>query len=171
MITVAKPWIGTDLDGTLAVDVPGEPFDPKKIGAPILPHVARIKQHIADGIEVRIVTARYAEPDAHKRRAIVIAIQKWCLEHIGTMLKVTNQKDYGMMFLYDDRAVAMERNTGRIIGGDHPVIHEVTVEQAAGMLGMPQALVLTLIRAGHLRVRVDALGTYIKRADIEAIKP
>lgn len=45
-------------------------------------------------------------------------IQAWCLEHIGTALRVTASKDFAMIQLWDDRAVAVEMNTGRVLGGN-----------------------------------------------------
>lgn len=46
-------------------------------------------------------------------------IRSWCLEHIGQELLITNVKDFGMYELWDDRAVTVEPNTGRVIC--HPV--------------------------------------------------
>ena len=39
------------------------------------------------------------------------------MEHIGRRLIVTCVKDYEMIELWDDRAVAVEFNTGRYLGG------------------------------------------------------
>lgn len=50
-----RGWIGSDLDGTLAHYTH---WVPGKIGSPILQHVTRLRRHINDGYEVRIVTAR-----------------------------------------------------------------------------------------------------------------
>ena len=49
-------WIGVDLDGTLAHY--GGWVEPERIGQPIAPMVARIKEWLGQGIEVRIFTAR-----------------------------------------------------------------------------------------------------------------
>lgn len=119
-------WIGVDLDGTLALY--GGWQGPNHIGPPIHAMVDRVKAWLAEGIEVRIVTARVARTglfvsdsqmldndDFAAQQARVIG--DWCQEHIGVRLKVTAQKDFGMICLYDDRCAAVETNTGRILGG------------------------------------------------------
>lgn len=101
-----KGWIGVDLDGTLAHHNAG---DLLPIGEPIPAMLARVKAWLAAGIEVRIVTARVADGDpAHKR-----IIEEWCRKHVGRDLAVVCHKDYDMRELWDDRAVGVEKNTGR----------------------------------------------------------
>jgi len=39
-------------------------------------------------------------------------IEEWCRQHIGQVLEVTNVKDFGMIELWDDRAIQVESNTG-----------------------------------------------------------
>lgn len=99
-------WIGVDFDGTLAKYPGGEPV-------PLM--VMRVKRYLRAGIEVRIVTARVSKDEEHVdvQRAL---IESWCREHIGAVLPVTNEKDYSMIELWDDRARRVEKNTGRIIG-------------------------------------------------------
>ena len=58
----------------------------------------------------------YAE-EKEKQREIEKAIADWCLEHIGQALPVTCIKDFEMIELWDDRAVAVETNTGKVLGG------------------------------------------------------
>lgn len=120
----SKGWIGVDLDGTLALDMPGEAFDPVKIGAPIPAMVARVQRWLGEGREVRIFTARASTVDHHTvfhgtpeeyRKHVVDAIQAWCLQHIGVALKVTAEKDYQMQLLYDDRARQVIRNEGVVV--------------------------------------------------------
>lgn len=43
-------------------------------------------------------------------------IKAWCIEHLGEELPVTCFKDYGMLELWDDRAVQVEPNTGNPVG-------------------------------------------------------
>lgn len=43
------------------------------------------------------------------------AIQAWCLKHLGQLLDVTAEKDFDMTSLWDDRAVTVEKNTGRFL--------------------------------------------------------
>lgn len=110
-------WIGVDLDGTLAHYDGWKGVD--KIGEPIMPMVNRVKAMLADGFEIRIFTARmhgHGQPLIGGGTADVLTpIEMWCQEHLGVILPVTNVKDFGMTVLYDDRAVQVETNTGRII--------------------------------------------------------
>lgn len=122
-----RAWIGVDLDGTLAQY---EGFHgPSVIGAPIPEMLKRVKMWLAEGKDVRIFTARVWEPGItssmpaeeynHRRaeaREARQAIKDWCRTHVGRELPITCEKDYGMVVLYDDRAVQVEANTGRIIG-------------------------------------------------------
>jgi hypothetical protein len=120
-----KGWIGVDLDGTLAH------YDgwkgPDHIGEPIPAMLERVKNWIAEGKEVRIFTARVYSDGSTKRRMEVAwvrtAIEQWCAKHIGVVLLVTNEKDFGMIELWDDRAVQVQLNTGLRMDGvpDEPV--------------------------------------------------
>jgi len=111
-------WIGVDFDGTLAT------YDgwhgPNHTGQPIPEMVERVKAFREDGIPVRIFTARVYNSGRSGAAAEVAhataVIEQWCLEHIGEVLPVTCQKDFGMMRLYDDRCVQVETNTGKVLG-------------------------------------------------------
>ena len=115
-------WIGVDLDGTLAEY--GGWKGPGHIGAPIAAMVNRVKRWVSEGREVRIFTARVdgggvalsmGDPNGEQCRDVdnVRAhIEAWCKEHIGVVLPITNVKDYGMIALWDDRAVHVKTNTG-----------------------------------------------------------
>lgn len=116
-------WIGVDLDGTLAQ------YDGWKdgaVGEPIPMMLARVKQWLEQGIEVRIVTARVSllrglsEQVAYERMKDIKRqrelIDAWCEKHVGQRLKVTNEKDFAMVMLWDDRCVQIECNTGRAVG-------------------------------------------------------
>ena len=110
-------WVGVDLDGTLAVHYwPQDgPFGALRIGAPIPAMVARVQGWLAEGREVRVFTARVGplHPAATATIAqIEEAIGAWCEEHIGVRLPVTAQKDYGLVELWDDRAVRVVQNVG-----------------------------------------------------------
>ena len=39
------------------------------------------------------------------RNGVEKIIKRWCKQHIGRELEVTNVKDFGMIELWDDRAV------------------------------------------------------------------
>jgi hypothetical protein len=101
-------WIGVDLDGTLAnyAGWVGEDH----IGEPVPVMVERVKQWLAQGVEVRIMTARVC---VDSDGSVADTIKAWCRRHIGQELVVTCRKDFGMIELWDDRAVAVEPNTGR----------------------------------------------------------
>lgn len=102
-------WIGVDLDGTLA-EYHG--WNDGVIGPPIPLMLERVRTWLSQGIEVRIVTARVAHPNQHGEKE---KIQAWCLEHLGVKLTVTSHKDFQMIELWDDRAIRVEKNTGRVI--------------------------------------------------------
>lgn len=128
-------WIGVDFDGTLAEY--GTWQGPTHVGKPVGEMLFRVKKWLADGREVRIFTARAfpigcIDPEqvlpapladgaviATREQVAteaVHAIRAWCLEHLGQVLTITCIKDYGMVELYDDRAVQVEMNTGRLVG-------------------------------------------------------
>lgn len=110
---MARGYIGVDLDGTLAVYE--EWRGPAHIGPPIPIMVERVKRWLAAGNEVRIFTARASHPEESK--VAIPAIKAWCLKHIGVELEVTCVKHYSMIEYWDDRAVAVESNSGEVLGG------------------------------------------------------
>jgi hypothetical protein len=120
-MSIIKPgrgWVGVDLDGTLAH------YDgwksPTHIGEPVPAMVTLVKKLIAEGWEVRIFTARVSTPDHGELVAVRQAIERWTREHIGRALQATCCKDFAMVTLYDDRAIQVEPNTGRLIGDAVP---------------------------------------------------
>jgi hypothetical protein len=79
--------------------------------------VERVKRWLSEGKTVKIFTARISNlPSDQVTADTVAAIRHWCFKHIGQVLDVTNIKDMHMVELYDDRAVQVEENTGKIIG-------------------------------------------------------
>ena len=111
---MSRGWIGVDLDGTLAEYHGWRGVE--HIGPPVPAMLARVKRWLAEGRDVRIFTARVSGAE---RQDALLAILEWCEEHIGRPLPVTCVKDYGMLELWDDRAVQVEPNTGRRMDG-HP---------------------------------------------------
>jgi len=98
-------WIGVDLDGTLAHYESGQY---PEIGEPIEPMVRRILKWLADGEEVRILTARAAHGEEDIER-----VATWLTEVAGLpRLMVTCKKDPDMDVLWDDKAIQVKPNTG-----------------------------------------------------------
>jgi hypothetical protein len=109
-------WIGVDLDGTLAVY--NGWMGPEHIGEPIPAMADRVREWLEQGRDVRIFTARASGPRSGLESQLVLAsIDEWCKKHFGRTLPVTCTKDYGMIELWDDRAVQVEPNTGRRMDG------------------------------------------------------
>jgi len=48
-------------------------------------------------------------------------IKKWLEKHGIGNLKITNQKDMDMIVLFDDRAVQVIPNTGKLVGAEEDV--------------------------------------------------
>jgi hypothetical protein len=106
-----KPWVGFDLDGTLAMYEYWQ--GPDHIGSPV-PEMVRvlmgeIEQGEREGYEVRIFTARACVPSDIRH------VKKWLADNRLPDLEVTCVKDHGMRRLYDDRVIKVEKNTGRIL--------------------------------------------------------
>jgi hypothetical protein len=132
---VKKPegWIAVDFDGTLAH------YDgykgPGFTGDPVPAMIDRVKQWLEAGQEVRIFTARLTPKEGAKGVVDDVAtaraaIEAWSMEHFGVALVVTNVKDHDMIEIWDDKAVQVERNTGKIKVGDfiHPIQDEFVPE-------------------------------------------
>lgn len=115
---IEKGWYGFDLDGTIAHHEPGDPVD--VIGAPIEPMIRMIKDLLEQNFRVKIMTARVWVPRDERWSAELanecgrqrLMIMDWCEKHIGKRLEVTCEKDPNMIYLYDDRAYNVIRNTG-----------------------------------------------------------
>lgn len=102
------------MDGTLAKYTSWQGIS--HIGEPIIPMVNHVKKWLSNGTRVKIMTARVSSKvPAIEREVARKAIEKWCLEHIGQALEVTAEKDFGMIELWDDRAITVEANTGNIL--------------------------------------------------------
>lgn len=104
-----RGWIGVDFDGTLSVYDHWRGID--HVGAPIKPMCDRVRNWLDQGVEVRIFTARCAGPEDCKP-----AIEKFCMGQFGEVLPITNVKDFGLIELWDDRAVQVRYNTGERVG-------------------------------------------------------
>lgn len=107
-------WVGCDFDGTLAHYDHWRGIE--HLGDPVPAMVARVKVWLAQGKNVRIFTARVwnggtlqGKRNAETSRELIRA---WCRKHIGQELEITNEKDFGMLELWDNRAVQVRTNTG-----------------------------------------------------------
>ncbi len=115
-------WIGVDLDGTLAFYDGWRGED--HIGYPVPAMAERVKKWLSEKRDVRIFTARVdggevaismGVKEGKKFRdvkRIRRIIQDWTEKHFGARLPVTNSKDFGMIELWDDRAIQIIPNTG-----------------------------------------------------------
>lgn len=140
-LAVEGGWIGVDLDGTTFT------FDSwvgwNVFGEPIQPMIERILFWRANGVEVRIVTARVGLPtstellsgrpvhsnvmrhkckisgDRYSDQMMVKAIQDHCELHGLPRLWVQPHKDYNMIELWDDRAIQVVANTGLTLAETH----------------------------------------------------
>jgi hypothetical protein len=104
-----------DLDKTLAYAERGATtkygYDPYHVGKPIQAMVDKVIKWLQDGDEVIIFTARDTDDPKTK-----LMIQEWSERHVGKVLEVTNKKLPDVDYFYDDKAVTVEINTGRILG-------------------------------------------------------
>lgn len=104
-----KKSIAVDLDGTIAEYKPGY-AQRKYIGEPIEPIFSIIKSLDGRGHTIKIFTARANDP-SH-----IPSIKKWLKKHGLGHIEVTNKKTPDMELFLDDRALQVEKNTGRILG-------------------------------------------------------
>ena len=123
-------WI---FDGTLAVY--GDDFSSSIVGPPVPAMVERVKKWIEEGYEVRIFTARVSTDGTDARNQDVTlaraAIEAWSEANLGTVLPITNVKDYAMIELWDDRCVQVIPNTGRTIADELASERSALVGKAA----------------------------------------
>lgn len=104
-MTGGRGWIGVDLDGTLTTWTTWTA--PDVIGEPIKEMCDRVRWWLKEGLGVKIFTARASCWESNE------VIQAFCLDQFGTVLEITDRKDHQMVEMWDDRAVRVERNTGR----------------------------------------------------------
>ena len=128
-----SPWIGVDLDGTLARDLGNARGD--DIGSPIEPMLDRVQKWIAEGRTVKIFTARASSPRQ------VAAIKEWLVSCGLPELEVTNIKDQRMIELWDDRCVQVTTNLGEPVGKKSDLRHSrPAAAREADQSGMPLGL-------------------------------
>jgi len=112
-------YILVDFNGTLAkhdkgakvIDDAGNPI----MGEPIAKMVERVKARLASGLRVKIQcgTVGAGGPKGEKMAA---AIRQWTLEHLGQELEATGTITPRCIEVWNDKAKAVVRNTGRFVG-------------------------------------------------------
>jgi hypothetical protein len=101
------PWIGVDLDGTLATFHRWRGLD--HIGKPVPVMMARVQYWLEDGYQVKIVTARASIKEG------ISPVKAWLAKHGLPDLEVVSGKDFDMIELWDDRAVQVLPNCGKAV--------------------------------------------------------
>lgn len=130
---ILTAWVGVDLDGTLAH------YDEWRghghIGEPIAPMLDRVKAYLAEGMTVKLFTAR-ATCVGEERDVFLAAWWDWCDRAGIPRLEVTASKDFQMVALWDDRARSVVTNVGRDVHG----AAENVVSVVCGVSGQPGSL-------------------------------
>lgn len=97
------PWFGVDFDKTL-VDEDGQPIPEM---------VDRVKNALSEGKDVRIFTARISGDEVSDS---IREINDFCLENFGQELPITNEKDYELEEIWDDKAVNPHMEDAKMMG-------------------------------------------------------
>lgn len=106
-----KPWIGFDLDGTLAEYDGWHGIE--HIGKPVKRMCDLARKLHGEGKTIKIFTARVApRKDKSEEGKAKACIEKWCEANLGFVPPITYEKDSLMETLYDDRTVQVIPNTG-----------------------------------------------------------
>ena len=118
-------WYGVDFDGTLAM-YDGDVFHPYP--APIPAMVKIVREWLANGVEVRIMTARASavEMDSVSEqdyKRLIAPVDNFCQKHFGQVLPITYKKDFQMVELWDDRAIQVIPNKGERADKRNPMDH------------------------------------------------
>ena len=108
--------IAVDFDGVLVKCLPSDVgYVPDQFGEPILVMIERVRGWLAEGKEVVIFTARVHPSNPEEAEIARLAIQRFCLNNFGIVVEVTCMKSPKMTRFYDDLAVTVEQDTGRIL--------------------------------------------------------
>ena len=83
--------------------------------------LARVKKWLADDVEVRIITARVSGDSIETILEQKTIIRAWLYENNLGKLYIDCKKDYGMLELWDDRAVQVIPNTGERVDGSDAI--------------------------------------------------
>ena len=105
--------IAIDLDGTLALYDGWEGSD--KIGDPVPAMVDIMLHHIRNGEECVIFTARVSGDDKEEAEMAEYHIRNWLAKNDLPQLKITCIKEKAFRIFYDDRAIRIAHNEGKMI--------------------------------------------------------
>lgn len=98
-----------DFDGTLAYQ--DNELGHYCLGDPIYPMVDRVKKWLSEDDEVIIFTARASTMSDLEKRDI----ERFCEKYIGRVLPITCIKTRDIDVFYDDKAVQVIFNTGKVV--------------------------------------------------------
>jgi hypothetical protein len=101
------PWIGVDLDGTLATFHRWRGLN--HIGTPVPVMMTRVRYWLEEGYQVKIVTARASIKEG------ISPVKAWLEKHGLPDLEVVSGKDFDMIELWDDRAIQVLPNSGKVV--------------------------------------------------------
>lgn len=146
-----------DLDGTLAHYTGWK--SPEDIGDPIPAMMDRVKAWLMEGKPVKIFTARFPEHHGF--------VREWLFRHGLGGIPVTNVKGIDGMEFWDDRAVPVEPNTGRVLDVRHIFgLAETSEEQRAAAMQTDDPLLHnTMANCGKYLEENKAL-----RSELEAVR-
>lgn len=133
----ATPWIGVDLDGTLAHH--SSYMSLSSVGKPVKTMLTRVHDWLAKGYTVKIVTARATEEDS------LPLIRKWLKKRKLGELEITCKIDRDCLEIWDDRAIQVKWNTGHPVRSASiharpkaPLLEEAFPHEARPKLDIPE---------------------------------
>lgn len=97
-----------DFDGTIATQKDGYQ---REIGEPIMPMIDRINKWIKQGHNITIFTARAENMNISEK----LDIEMFCVKYFGRVLPITAIKHHECDLYIDDKAIRVERNTGKLL--------------------------------------------------------
>lgn len=97
-----------DFDGTTATQKDGYQ---REIGEPIMPMIDRINKWIKQGHNITIFTARAENMNISEK----LDIEMFCVKYFGRVLPITAIKHHECDLYIDDKAIRVERNTGKLL--------------------------------------------------------
>lgn len=104
------------MDGTLAEYHSNG--DISKIGKPIEKMIVLLRYYLSRGFICKIFTTR-ASVLEH-----IPTIKQWLSDNNLPILEITNIKTFSCILIFDDRAVQVEENTGRILGNPNLILNQ-----------------------------------------------